>query len=38
VYDLSPTVAEYLVLQGFAQVEMRTASRGTRPDQRTHPR
>jgi hypothetical protein len=27
VYDVSPTLADYLILQGFARPEMRTSNR-----------
>jgi hypothetical protein len=38
-YDVPPTLADYLVLQGFAVIEMRSTHRSQRPsDRRQHPR
>jgi hypothetical protein len=31
VYDLAPQLAEYLVAEGFARVEMRRSQRSSRP-------
>jgi hypothetical protein len=35
-YDVSPELAEYLVAEGFASIEMRQRQRSTRP--RSHDR
>ena len=38
VYDISPTLADYLVLQGYAKPEMRSPARVAvkkKPDRRT---
>jgi hypothetical protein len=38
-YDVPPTLADYLVLQGFAVIEMRSTHRSRPPsDRRQHPR
>jgi hypothetical protein len=38
-YDVLPTLAEYLVLQGFAVIEMRSTHSSQPPnDRRQHPR